>query len=169
MGNTNGGNTYDRFYTGGGRSFSIWDQYGNLVFDSGNDFERVTAGVMPVGKFNLDEDKNTNEKRSEDGGPEPEALAIGTIGKNVYAFIGLERQGGSMVYNISNPFAPKFVQYRHNRDVTVDIATSPTNAGDLAPEGSKVIPAAESPTGKALYVTGNEISGTVTIYEVVEK
>ena len=45
---------------------------------------------------------------------------IGTIGKRTYAFIGLERMGGIMVYDVTNPIAPVFVDYVNNRDFTVD-------------------------------------------------
>ena len=39
-------------------------------------------------------------------------------------------------------------------------------AGDLGPEGLEFIPAAESPDGKNLLISANEISGTVTVMEV---
>ena len=42
------------------------------------------------------------------------------------------------------------------------------NAGDLAPEGLLFIPAADSPNGKALLVTANEVSGSTTLYTVAD-
>ncbi len=44
-------------------------------------------------------------------------------------------------------------------------ATSP-NAGDVGPEASVFIAAEDSPTGEALLVLGNEISGTTAILGV---
>ena len=58
------------------------------------------------------------------------------------------------------------MQYVTNRDYTVDIEDNLPQAGDLAPEGMTFIPAAASPTGHALQVVGNEVSGTVAVYEV---
>lgn len=85
-----------------------------LVFDSGNDFERITAARNPA-FFNSNNDENDFDSRSDDKGPEPEGLALGSINGQTFAFIGLERVGGIMVYNISNPEAPQFVQYINNR------------------------------------------------------
>lgn len=164
----NGGTVISKLYAYGGRSFAIWDaQTGEQVFDSGNAFERITA--QRYGKlFNQDHNGNlTGDKRSNSKGPEPEALAIGKIGGHTYAFIGLERMGGIMVYDISNPFAPQFVQYVNDRDVA--LAPNATNAAagmDLGPEGFKFVAASNSPSGKPLLIVGNEVSGTTAVYEI---
>lgn len=71
-----------------------------------------------------------------------------------------------MVYDITQPGAAAFVQYVTNRDYTVDIEGNLTQAGDLAPEGMAFVPAADSPTDHALLIVGNEVSGTVAVYEV---
>ena len=89
---------------------------------------------------------------------------IGKVFGKPYAFIGLERIGGVVVYDVSDPLAPRFVQYANNRDFTA-APTTPA-AGDLGPEGLVFISAQESPNGRPLVVTGNEISGTTTIYEI---
>jgi hypothetical protein len=78
--------------------------------------------------------------------------------------IGLERVGGIMVYNISNPQAPQFVQYINNRDFSGDPALG--TSGDLAPEGLVFVSAKQSPSGKPLLIVGNEVSGTTTVYEI---
>lgn len=159
------GSTVDKVYAYGARSFSIWDaETGAQVFDSGSDFERITA--LRFGEdFNNNNDKHDAESRSDDKGPEPEALAVGTINGHQYAFIGLERMGGIMVYDISNPFAPSYVQYINNRDFTVTPSDS-TDAGDLGPESIQFISADDSPNNEPLIIVGNEVSGTTTIYQL---
>lgn len=159
------GSTVDKVYAYGGRSFSIWDtETGTQVFDSGSDFERITA--LRFGEdFNNNNDEHDGESRSDDKGPEPEALTVGTINGHQYAFIGLERMGGIMVYDVSNPFAPRYVQYINNRDFTVAVNDS-TDAGDLGPESIQFISADDSPNNQPLIIVGNEVSGTTTIYQI---
>lgn len=158
-GDVDGDGDYDALYTYGARSFTIWDSNGNLVFDSGDDMERITAAVHGAA-FNNDEDENKGDTRSDAKGPEPEALALGQIGDKTYAFIGLERMAGIMVYDITNPFSATFVDYFINR------GTSEGNdiTGDLAPEGMAFIPATNDT--KAKLIVGNEISGSVSVWEI---
>ena len=123
--------------------------------------------------------------RSDDKGAEPEAITTGEINGRTYAFIGLERVGGIFVYDITNPFAATFVAYTNNRDFSTtfemdddladpcDVAegmdcTQVPNTGDLGPEGIKFISATESPNGNPLIVIGNEVSGSVTVYQIME-
>ena len=173
LGDTDGDGDHDRLYAYGGRSFSIWDRRGNLVFDSGDDFERRLADLVPE-DFNADNDENGSfDSRSDDKGPEPEAVVTGTIDNRVYAFIGLERVGGVMVYDISLPSAPSFVTYVNNRDFSVRFGPDDVSrgdlvrTGDLGPEGLIFIPAADSPTGEHLLVVSNEVSGSVSIFQIV--
>ena len=134
-----------------------------MVFDSRDALELITAKAYPS-NFNASNTINTFDNRSDDKGPEPEGVVIGKVFGKPYAFIGLERIGGVVVYDVSDPLAPRFVQYANNRDFTAD-PTTPA-AGDLGPEGLVFISAQESPSGRPLVVTGNEISGTTTIYEI---
>jgi 2',3'-cyclic-nucleotide 2'-phosphodiesterase/3'-nucleotidase/5'-nucleotidase len=151
-------------YAYGARSFSIWAADGTLVFDSGDQLEQITASMLPA-DFNSTNDENDSfDSRSDDKGPEPEGVVIAELYSKTYAFIGLERVGGVMVYDITTPKNPKFVQYVNNRDFTGDAEAG--TAGDLGPEGLTVITPEDSPNGKALLVVGNEVSGTVTIYEI---
>lgn len=166
LGDVDGDGDYDALYTLGGRSFSIWGLDGSLVFDSGSDFERTVAARNPA-FFNASNDDRAFDSRSDNKGPEPEAVAVGEVDGRTYAFIGLERQGGVMVYDVSTPRAPMFVDYVNNRDFSADPATSPA-AKDLGPEGVIFIDAKDSPTRDPLLVVANEISGTVTIYAVTE-
>lgn len=158
---TDGSGTYDSLYTYGARSFTIWDQNGQVVFDSGDDFERITSAIHGQA-FNNDEDENEGDTRSDAKGPEPESVVIGEIDGRNYAFIGLERMGGVMVYDVTNPYQSRFVDYFYNRG-TVEGAEV---TGDLAPEGMAFVDAESSPTQKPLLIIGNEVSGSVAVWQV---
>ena len=163
----NGGTEFEKLYAYGGRSFSIYDaETGEQVFDSGSFFETKTAQLFGD-DFNNDNAENTGDDRSDNKGPEPEGLTVGQIDGKTYAFVGLERMGGIMVYNVSNPFAPEFVQYVNNRDVTADqTAIEAGTAGDFGPEGFKFVSASDSPSGKPLLIVGSEVTGTTTVYTI---
>ncbi|REL36879.1 choice-of-anchor I family protein [Thalassotalea euphylliae] len=161
-GDTDNDGDFEQLFTYGARSFSIWDAQGNLVFDSGDDMERITAAIYGPA-FNNEEDENEGDTRSDAKGPEPEALAVGKVGDRTLAFIGLERMGGVMVYDVTNPFNVTFVDYFNNRGVIegADIT------GDLAPEGMAFIPATDSAPAK--LIVGHEISGSVSVWEITEQ
>ncbi|CAM3687049.1 choice-of-anchor I family protein [Marinicrinis lubricantis] len=155
---------YEAIYSYGGRSFSIWDAEDmSLVYDSGGDFETITSEAMPE-FFNSDNEENNFDGRSDDKGPEPETAASGIVGGVPYAFIGLERTGGIMVYDVTNPAAPQFVKYFSSRDLS-----SEEVGGDIGPEGLTFVPAVDSPTGKALLLAAHEVSGTIAVYEITPK
>jgi predicted extracellular nuclease len=162
-GDTDGDGEFEELYAFGGRSFSIWDTEGNLVFDSGSDFERITAEQIP-NFFNSDNDENSFDTRSDDKGPEPEGVVIGTVSGRDYAFIGLERIGGVMVYDITEPTSADFVQYINTRDFEGDPEAG--TAGNVAPEGLEFIPAEASPTGIPLLAVAYEVSGSTAVFEV---
>ena len=169
---------YDKLYAFGARSFSIWKADGTMVYDSASTLERLTAAIFGS-KFNTSHTSNKGDDRSDDKGPEPEALAVGQVGSKTYAFVGLERMGGFFIFDITTPTAPVFVEHVINRDLAATFAIDDTGAnlhtgayataGDLGPEGMKFVPAASSPTGKALLVIGNEVSGTVSVYQIHER
>lgn len=160
FGDTEGDTDYDSVFVFGGRSFSIWDDAGNLVYDSGDDFEQITAADPTFGAiFNCSNDNNDLKDRSDDKGPEPEGVVTGVINDTVYAFITLERVGGIMVYDVTNPASPNFVQYINTRVVD-------SLGGDLAPEGIIFVSAEASPIDTALLVVSNEVSGTVSIFKI---
>jgi DNA-binding beta-propeller fold protein YncE len=154
LGDTDGDGDYDELYAFNSRSFAIWDgATGARVFDSGNDFERITAGLTPT-LFNSEGTAATFDGRSDDKGPEPEGVVVGTVAGRLYAFIALERASGIMVYDVTDPHAPFFVHYQ------------PAAPGDVAPEGLDFVPAAASPTGEPLLLVANEVSGSMTTYQV---
>lgn len=164
LGDADGNGEYESAYTYGARSFTIWDQNGLVVFDSGDDLERITASVHGA-QFNNDNDVNEGDSRSENKGPEPEAITVGTIGERTYAFIGAERMSGLFVYDVTNPFEAFFADYIINRDLT-EGSTANDVIGDLAPESIVFVPAEDSATGEALIIVGNEVSGTVSVFQV---
>ena len=157
---------YDTLYAYGARSFSIRDANGKLVWDSGDQFEKITAERYPEW-FNSGHDETIFDDRSDNKGPEPEGVTLGKIGEKTYAFVGLERMGGIMVYNISDPANPVFTTYVNSRDFSVDSAVNPAGAGDLGPEGLAFVSAEDSPDGQPLLIVGNEVSGTTSIYRIV--
>ena len=164
MGDADGNGEYDAAYAYGARSFTIWDQNGLVVYDSGDDFERITASVHGA-QFNNGDDENASDSRSENKGPEPEALTVGQVGDRTYAFIGTERMGGIFVYDVTNPYDVQFAEYVINRDLTEGL-TSDDVIGDLAPESLVFVSAEDSPSGVPLLVVGNEVSGTVTVWQI---
>ena len=177
-GNLDGDDLIERIQAYGARSFSIWRGSDlTQVFDSGSDFEDITAAALGE-DFNSTNDENqSGDNRSDDKGPEPEALALAELNGRHYAFIGLERVGGIMVYDVTEPANPRFVRYQIDRDFSVvfdrDSEDDPdpssaqlSTAGDLGPEGMTVISAADSPTGEPLLVVASEVSGTTTVYAI---
>jgi DNA-binding beta-propeller fold protein YncE len=164
LGDADGNGEYESAYTYGARSFTIWDQNGLVVFDSGDDLERITASVHGA-QFNNNNDENEGDSRSENKGPEPEAITVGKIGERTYAFIGAERMSGIFVYDVTNPFDAFFADYVINRDLT-EGSTANDVIGDLAPESIIFVEGEFSATGEALIIVGNEVSGTVSVYQV---
>ncbi|MFS0726612.1 choice-of-anchor I family protein [Paenibacillus sp. 1P07SE] len=156
------GDDEEAMYILGGRSFSIWDaQTLELVFDSGSDFERITAERYP-NFFNVSNDNLTMDHRSNKKGPEPEDVKVIEVDGKVFAAIGLERIGGVMMYDITNPREAEFYDYINTRDYSSNIA------GDVSPEGLKFVAAEHSPTGYPLLLAAHEVSGTVAVYQVNE-
>lgn len=147
----------------GARSFSIWSAAGEQVFDSGDQLERITAERFPL-FFNASNSNNDFDNRSDDKGPEPEGVTVGKIRGRTFAFIGLERIGGVMVYDVTDPRAARFVDYINTRDFTVAPDGEATN--DSGAEGLAFIAAEDSPTGKPLLALGNEVSGTTVLLAI---
>ncbi|MFV8242610.1 esterase-like activity of phytase family protein [Mycolicibacterium peregrinum] len=87
-------------WKGGTRGWTIFDaNTGKVVWDAGNSFEQlaVRTGLHIEG-------------RAEAKGPEPEGLAITTIGGRPTALIASERSNFVAVYDVSEPAAPRFRQ-----------------------------------------------------------
>jgi hypothetical protein len=160
-GDTDGDGDYDEIHTFGGRSISIWNATtGTLVWDSGDMMELIT-GKHPqlAALFNASNANNTLKNRSDDKGPEPEGVALATIYGRIYAFVALERIGGCMVFDVTDPSNPVFVDYRNTRTLTA-------YGGDQGAEGVIYIKPTQSPDGKPYVILANEISSTLGIFEV---
>ncbi|ESQ15998.1 MAG: alkaline phosphatase [Thiohalocapsa sp. PB-PSB1] len=157
-------NPADTLYSYGTRSFSIFDEAGNLVWDSGDAFEQITANLYPDDFNSNNDDNNSFDSRSDAKGPEPEALVLGRINANTLAFVGLERIGGIMVYDITNPASPIFLDYLLDRDFGVPADT--IVAGDLGPEGLYFVRPEDSPFGMHGLLVANEVSGSTTWYSI---
>ena len=197
---------YKQLYVYGARSFAIWSDTGELVYDSANEFERIIAsfpsappsplvlngpavpaapaatcpvpsGTLPSAPpastpFNSNHEAGPSfDNRSDNKGPEPEGITLGRIGERTYAFVGLERTSGIMVYDITDPAAPAFVQYVNPRNFAAVYALPDDpgdwqEAGDLGPEGLAFIRAEDSPIATPLLVVANEVSGTTTVYTI---
>ena len=152
-------------YLFGGRSFSVLrvtESGLEEVYDSGSDFEAITAKNFPD-NFNCSNDNIVLEDRSGKKGPEPEGTAVGTVNGRTYAFIALERVGGVMIYDVTDPAKATFVNYINSREFAADIQ------GDVSPEGLCFVPAAASRTGKPLLLAACEVSGTLAVYELTGK
>ncbi|WP_294520238.1 choice-of-anchor I family protein [uncultured Pseudoflavonifractor sp.] len=168
----------EKDYLFGGRSFTLYqvtDTGIQEIFTSGDDFEALTAKYLPD-YFNCSNDNATLDDRSGKKGPEAESVAVGTVDGRTYAFIALERTGGVMVYDVTDPAHVSYVNYINSRDFASVVPGSEeydggeldkwVTGGDVAPEGFAFVPAAVSPTGEALLLTACEVSGTVAVYEL---
>lgn len=170
---------YDNLYAYGARSFSIRNADGQLVWDSADKIEQYFASaecmlganrdIPCTDYFNATHDEgDTFDNRSDNKGPEPEGVTVGQLGNKTFAFIGLERIGGVMAWDITDPTAPELIDYLNTREdwTTEDPSTVLADAGDLGPEGLVFISAEDSPNGEALLVIGNEVSGTTAVYQI---
>ncbi len=162
-GDTDGDGDYDELHIMGGRSFSIRNAAtGAIVFDSKSLMEQITANHPSFGAiFNASNATGAPalKNRSDDKGPEPEGIKIAQINGKKYAFVALERIGGAMMFNVTNPNNPIYVGYANNRSTTL-------SGPDLGAEGIIYISAAQSPNGNALLILANEVSSTLSIYQI---
>ncbi|MDO5389966.1 MAG: hypothetical protein Q4F24_02585 [Eubacteriales bacterium] len=145
----------------GGRSFSIFEVTENgltEVYDSGNDFESITANAFP-NYFNCSNDDNEADSRSPKKGPEPENVTVGKINGKAYAFVAIERVGGIMAYDITDPQNSTYVNYINSRDFSEAIQ------GDVSSEGLCVAQA----DGKDILLAACEVSGTLAAYELSQQ
>ncbi|MGK7870318.1 choice-of-anchor I family protein [Falsiroseomonas sp. E2-1-a20] len=143
-GDTDGDGDIDQILMYGARSFSILDDQGNIVFDSADLIERIVAEQFPA---------LFDDGRSDNKGPEPEGIEIGVIDGNTYAFVALERSNMTLAFDVTDPDA-------------VTYTGAIRREGDVSPEGVLFIPAAESPTGQALFIASNEVSNTISVFTV---
>jgi hypothetical protein len=163
LGDQNGDGLVEQIYSFGGRSFSIWDENINLIWDSGNQFAEYFAINHPL-LFNSQGTYTSFDSRSDEKGVEPESITTGVVNGRALAFIGLERTGGIMVYDVSTPSSPDFIGWYHNTNFGGSIEQG--TAGDISPEGLIFVSDQDSPTGSPLLIVSHEVSGSVTVYEI---
>lgn len=70
-------------------------------------------------------------------------------------FVGLERAGGVVTFDATDPSAPEVQGWT-------------TTAGAVSPEGLAFVSDDVSPTGRPLVLVAHEVSGTTVAYEVVK-
>ena len=168
----------EKDYVFGGRSFTVFQATENgleEVFTSGDDFEALTAQYVPE-YFNASNDNAVLDDRSGKKGPEAESVTVGTVDGKTYAFVALERTGGVMVYDVTDPAAITFVNYVNTRDFGTTVEGSEeyedgeldkwVTGGDVAPEGLLFLDAASSPNGEPMLLAACEVSGTVAVYQL---
>ncbi|MGV6818593.1 MAG: choice-of-anchor I family protein [Thiotrichales bacterium] len=169
IGDEDGDGSYEKLFAYGARSFAIFDgETGELVFESGKEMAETVAARVPD-YFNTRPKKGKwypLDERSEKKGIEPEALALGSVNGKTYAYVGLEKQGGFFVYDITDPQNSSMVDYFNDIDYTrtFDYENDPVPADidDMAPEGSTIF----TQDGTNYYVNANEVSGTVSVFEI---
>jgi len=151
----------------GTRSFTLWDEAGTRVFDSGSMLEEFVRTNAPL-TFNMNNGTSAAiDTRSDDKGPEPEALAFGEVDGRQYIFVGAERQNGIFQFDITDLNRVGIVGYYN----VVDGTSVVTGTRFVSPETIRFVSAAESPTGRPVLIVGYEgiadaIDGSVAILEV---
>jgi DNA-binding beta-propeller fold protein YncE len=169
-------------YSFGTRSFSVWKSNtvsgifkADLVYDSGDLLENLAKEKRGT-LFNADWDTTTGaikaiDARSAAKGPEPEGIAVGGAYNRKWMALTLERDGGVVLFDVTKPETPKYVDYINTSIPTGNIVTgkATATAGDVSPEGVMFVQPLDSPTATALVIVSYELSGTVAIYEIPSK
>lgn len=165
QGDTDNDGEFEELYAYGARSFSVYEiASGQQVFDSEDDFEQITFQEIPAYFNSTNDDNDSFKNRSDDKGPEPEAITIGSIGDRDFVFIGMERVGGIFVYEIIDPTDIQYVEYINVRDFSKD--ADDTLSLDIAPEDLLFISSDDSPNGDNLLIASNEVSGSISVYTI---
>lgn len=151
---------FEEVHCYGSRSFSIWDKDLKNIYDSGDDFENIACKDIGYCKFN-ERFQKIREDQADHRGPEPESVVVGKIGDRIYAFITLERYGGVMAYNVTDPHKAYFADYVNSN--------TPDQKKESRPEGLIFIPGEQSPNKRPLIVVANEGTSTLDVYEVVSR
>lgn len=180
----------------GARSFSIWKMSSlsdplELVFDSGSKFEEITSHVanglcdgcleasscdVDACPFNSDSAAPPSmDARSDAKGPEPECVTVGTMSDGtVLSFVGLERTGGIVVYDISDPENPVYQDFLNVRNWLVDESFDEDSenfseqmvsyALNDGPESLVFLDAEMSPIGREMLIAVAPLAGRTTAY-----
>lgn len=147
-GDTDGDGDLDQLLAFGGRSFSILDASGNMVFDSGDDIEQIVKAFDAADVGNLLPNL-WDDRRSDNKGPEPESVVIGELAGRTLMFLGLERSNAIMVWDLTDRTAPSFLDFLFT-------------VGDTGPEGLSFF----TDSGKGYLAVANEVSGRTSLYSI---
>lgn len=155
----------DKIVSMGSRGLSLWKKEtdGSVSFVSHLPLETELFNRDPQRHgANNGGQKNTFDSRSDDKGPEPEAVAVTTLTDGtVIAVAGMERQNGIIIVDITNPASPQVIRYIND-----------SGNGLISPETVTIVDAANSPTGTPLAIVGYEgiidssVAGGVGVYEI---
>ncbi|MCI0756364.1 choice-of-anchor I family protein [Teichococcus vastitatis] len=146
-GDVDGDGNFDKLYSFGARSFSIWEVTEDglkQTYDAGDMMERMLAQDAP---------ELLDDGRSDSKGPEPESVTMGTINGQLYAFLALERADSVMAFAINGPDQVEYA------------GIIPT---DDAPEVIHFVAAEDAPgaVGGPMLIAPNEGSGIVTAHRL---
>jgi hypothetical protein len=92
-GDLDGDGDFDEIHVFGGRSFSLLNADGQIIWDSGSLIEdtiRTSFSTLWA------------ENRADDKGPEPEAIDVATLNGRTYVFVGLERTHNVLAFDITD-------------------------------------------------------------------
>jgi hypothetical protein len=158
-GDLDGDGDIDRLTAFGTRSFTIWDGVtGARVFDSGDYFER--QGLADPATHNWDLGRSDQrDSRSDNRGPEPEAIAFGTILNAPHLAVSTERQGAIYLYRLDDPAVPELVASLNES----------RQSHNFSAESMLLIPASENPTESPILVCAWEATHSISIYQIKAK
>ncbi len=153
-----GDGDHDRLTAFGARSLALWAWRGDLVGETGAEIETHTAQVLGVRGFNIGAETNRFDARSDDMGPEPNAVAVADLKGRAYAFVTLAQTGGVIAFDVTMPDAPSYAGYaRAGGD---DRPWAETVDHDRGP--SDIVAVTEGEIIK--IAVANAVSGAVTTY-----
>ena len=169
-GDRDGDGDLDTIHLRGSRSMTIY-RNGIPIWDSGTLLEDIQISALGVNNINgshsLSADKSvvnyTPQDRSDDKGSEPEGVAVGNVSGSRIAVLGLERMSALVVFDISAPSAPKLIKWIQMLPTT---STPVTQATAWSPEGIVFVSAENSPSGKPLFISSYELSGSLSIHQI---
>jgi 2',3'-cyclic-nucleotide 2'-phosphodiesterase (5'-nucleotidase family) len=155
----------DKIVSLGTRGLTLWKKEADhsLSFVSHLPLETELFGRDPQ-RHNANDGglKNTFDARSDDKGPEPEAVAVTALTDGtVIAVAGMERQNGVIVVDITDPASPQVLRYIND-----------SGQGLISPETVTIVDAVDSPTGTTIAIVGYEgiaedgVAGGVGVYEI---
>ncbi|NCW94701.1 MAG: hypothetical protein EBW79_06950 [Actinobacteria bacterium] len=170
IGDKDGDGDIDTIHLRGSNSMTMY-RNGMVLWDSGDLLDQIQISAFGVANINgshsLSSDKSTmnyvGQDRSDDKGSEPEGVAVGMVGDRRVAILGLERMTALVVFDITEPRSPVFQEWLQMLPAK---ATPAKDVKHFSPEGIVFVPADKSPSGKALFITSYELSGSLSIHQI---